>query len=517
MSSDREKFEKLVKISFPDHTVEKDMMRKAGLDFLPRYVSEFILGQYLSNHEDEEVAIREAKNFVYKHYPEPNSGELIKHRLIENGEDKLLQKFEAMIDIKQIIYTVKVPILREKIRIDPGLTSLYPALLTTGMWGLGNIRHNPTESKKFPIELTDFKPFQIGSFDRGELFDARGNFSLEQWISLLIISLGLNPAALTKNQQFQLLSRLIPLVSKNINLAEFGPKSTGKTYQYRNHSSYTHIISGASITPAKFVFDLITNSPGLISTSDVVVFDEITSADFGQKKDFEMIGLLKDYMEGGNVARGKKEINDDASIVFLGNIEIKGKKPKFEDFVRDLPRAFGDTAFIDRLHGFIPGWEVPKIAQTEVALTSRPGLMSNYLGEALHSLRTWDHPSFIWKHVDTDLLNIRNEKSVRNLAGGMVKLLFPGVTPSLDELNFCLKLAVQLRQNVHDQLSLQEPDEFEPFELKASFTTTKIEENEVFEEPDENIETVVCVCGNRYVKGVTYCNGCGRVIQDEVL
>jgi len=459
--------EELLRTSFRGNIVGKNLTQKAGLNYLPRYVAEFILGNYLDRFEDPDIAIKEAKAFVTTHYPENNSGELLKHKLLEEGEIKILQKYDVTVNLKKEEYYATTPILHEKIHVDPNYTSYYPALLTTGMWGLGHLYYIPSDQSDYKMELVDFKPFQLGSFDRDEFFTSRLNFSLTQWIDLLITSLGLNAHYLSDKQKLLIIARLIPLVSQNLNIAEFGPKSTGKTYQYRNHSSYTHVVSGSSITPAKLIFDLRNHQAGLISTSDVIAFDEVTGADFGDKKDFELIGLLKDYMEGGNVSRGIFEVNEDASLVFLGNIEIRGEKPKFNDFVRELPAAFSDSAFIDRIHGIIPGWEIPKIAQTEVAFTTETGLISNYIGEAFHNLRSWDHPSLNWKQINLDLKYYRNENAVRKLTNGLLKLLFPGVTATSEEINLCLGLACELRQVVYDQLSALEPDEFGRHRLSA--------------------------------------------------
>ncbi|MDH5403623.1 MAG: BREX system Lon protease-like protein BrxL [Candidatus Heimdallarchaeota archaeon] len=457
----------LIEASFIGNVIKKDLMRIAGLNFLPRYVAEFILSTFLQKYAEEVTAIAEAKKFVYDNYPENNSSELLKHRLLEDGEIKILQKFKVKVDVSSRQYTATIPLLKDRIQIKNEFTNYYPALLTTGMWGLGKIKNNPT-NKTYPLDLVDFNPFQIGSFDRKEFFEARANFTtLDQWLSTLIISFGLNPINFTKRQQLLIIARMIPLVSKNQVMAEFGPKSTGKTYQLRNHSSYSHVISGSSITPAKFAFDQVSGTPGLVSTADVIIFDEVTGADFGKSKDFEMIGLLKDYMEGGNVTRGTKEINEDASIVFIGNIQVKESRPKFEDFVRELPHSFRDTAFIDRIQGMIPGWEIPKIAQTDIAFTDQKGLMSNYIGEAFHNLRKWDHPSFRWNEVETNLLNIRNEKAVMNITSGLIKILYPGVEIDKHDINLCLKIATHLRQNVYDQLNYQEPDEFKEFSLFA--------------------------------------------------
>ena len=460
-------FNQLVNTSFPNNIINKDLVHRAGLDFLPRYVAEFILGNFLSNIESLDDVIAKAKEFVYNHFPDSSSGELLKHQLLEKKEIRILQKFEVSIDLGKAVYYAKVPVFKEKLVVSSILPSLYPALLTTGMWGLGLIKYDSQLTSFSTMHLFEFKPFQLGAFDREEWFTARSNFTLHEWIRLLITSLGLNPAYLTDKQKIYLISRLIPLSMKNINMAEFGPKGTGKTYQYRNNSSFVHIVSGSALTPAKFVYDLSTNTPGLISTTDVVVFDEITGADFGNKKYYEMIGQLKDYMEGGNVSRGKQTVQEDTSIVFLGNIDISAHQPKYEDFVRELPKAFSETAFLDRINGIIPGWKLYKIAQINTSFTQDKGLIGNYLSEALHNMRSWNHPSLKWSDVEKHLGFIRNEKSVQALTQSLLTILFPGVEPSIEEINLCLTVACELRQLVYDQLHYLEPEEFPKIHLQA--------------------------------------------------
>ena len=230
-----------------------------------------------------------------------------------------------------------------------------------------------------------------------------------------------------------------------------------------------YIISGSSVTPAKFVYDIAKRTPGLISTNDTVVFDEITGAEFGSKKDFEMIGLLKDFMEGGHVARGTYSVSEDTSLVFIGNIDIRGKNPKFRDYSRDLPSAFGDTAFLDRIHGILPGWRIPKLSKIDRALSRSAGLMSNYLGEMFHSLRRFSHPDMDWNRVTSNFEMVRNEKAVRVLTEGLLALLYPGVSASPADINYCLSIACELRQNIYDQLSHLDPDEYPPIRLEASY------------------------------------------------
>ncbi|RMG27189.1 MAG: BREX system Lon protease-like protein BrxL [Methanobacteriota archaeon] len=458
-----------IKTHFAGNVVGKGLMRKAGLEFLPRYVSEFILGTFVEEGESEDHVISKAKKFVNHYVPEPNTSDLMRHKLLDEGKIKLLARYKVKVDLHSQIYEAKVPVLNESVLFDPHFVDLYPSLLTTGMWGLGILMYNPAENGKFKVELADFKPFQIGAFDVTEFFEARQHFSLEEWMAVLLTSMGLNPQSLQTSEQIFILCRLLPLIRRNLNMAEFGPKSTGKTYVFRNHSSYAHVVSGSAVTPAKLIIDLKSNTPGLISTTDLIVFDEITGAEFGKTQDFELIGLLKDYMEGGHVSRGRAQITEDSSLMFLGNIDIRKNSPKYEDYVRELPRAFSDPAFVDRINGFIPGWKIPKISQIEESLSESVGLMSSYLGEALHALRRLDHPDMDWSKVEKDFKMVRNEKSVRKITEGLLMLLFPGVAVKEKEINFCLEIACNLRQYVYDQLHFLDPDEFPKFKLSARF------------------------------------------------
>ena len=467
MVDNKDKLGEKIKAYFKDNWVNKSLSRQAGLNFLPKYVSEYIIGVFYQRTESEEEALTTAKKFVNDHYPDSHSSEYLKHQLIEKNTIEIIQKFKVNVNLNTEFYYANIPIIGERIWVDPTYVERYPALLTTGMWGKGTLTRDLQDDTDADVLLVDYMPFQVGSFDDEELFEGRAHCTLKEWIDILVTSIGLNPSNLNDEEKIMILMRFLPLIRRNLNIAEFGPKSTGKTYVFRHFSSYIHIISGSSVTPAKFIYDLAKRSPGLITSNDTVVFDEVTSAEFGSKKDYEMIGLLKDYMEGGHVSRGTYEASEDTSLVFIGNINVSKKQPRFRDYSRDLPFAFSDTAFLDRIHGVIPGWRIPKISQIEESLSDSAGLMSNYLGEMFHKMRRYDHPSMDWSLVTSNFGMVRNEKAVRTITEGLLALLFPGVSASSHDINFCLKLGCELRQNIYDQLTFLDPEEFPKLTLTA--------------------------------------------------
>lgn len=456
-----------VKEAFGNKVVKKDLVQEAELEFLPRYVAEQILANFHNENIEKSEIIKKTKNFVNKHLPERNSTEILKHQLLEEGQIRILNEFHVKVHLKSMKYTASSQVFREPMKIDPDWVSSYPQLSGKGMWGLSTIRHSPNDSN-YAAELIEFQPFQLGSFDFEAFAEARTKFTTEEWIDLLIKSSGLNPDNLKNTQvKIDILSRLLPLCVRNLNLVELGPKGTGKTYTFRHLTSYAHIASGSSISAPKLIYDLAKNSPGVLTKSDTVVFDEIAASEFGNKKDKELIGMLKDFMEGGSVNRGNVKVQEDTSIIYLGNVEVRGNKPKFEDFLKDMPQAFKDTAFIDRINGIIPGWSIPKISETSKHFSTDIGLTGNYLSEALHKIRSYSHPDLNWEKLDKKIYLARNEKSVKKIANGFLGLLFPGVSPTKEELQYVLDISCNLRQIVCDQLYLLEPDEYDKVELKV--------------------------------------------------
>ncbi|MFP3287849.1 MAG: BREX system Lon protease-like protein BrxL, partial [Acidilobus sp.] len=309
--------------------------------------------------------------------------------------------------------------------------------------------------KEISVAVDDFKPFQSPRSDPDLIKEARSCFTLDEWVSVLITTIGLDPKVYSPRQRLLLLSRLVPLVEGNVNMMEFGPRQTGKTYLYRNVSNYTRIISGGTITPAVLFYNLRTRAAGELAVKDVVVFDEVSKVRFPNPD--EMMGKLKDYMESGQYERGDKRVSSDSSLVFMGNVEVERDKSAeesyvpVEDLTYVLPEPMRDPAFIDRVHVVIPGWELPKIRISKVHLAKGYGIASDYFSEALHSMRKVSLASEVGNHVEfSGEFKIRDEKALKRIMSGLIKLLFPDGQFDNSELRQVAELALEYRQSVRD-------------------------------------------------------------------
>jgi ATP-dependent Lon protease len=268
-----------------------------------------------------------------------------------------------------------------------------------------------------------------------------------------------------------LLSRLIPLVEPNVNLVELGPKGTGKTFLLRNISYYSRIISGGNVSPAVLFYHLVTKTPGLIAVKDLVVFDEISKIRFSNPD--EVMGKLKDYMESGNFERGNQQVHADASIVLVGNLPIRKSQPRDKLLFDVLPEPMKDTAFLDRMHGFIPGWQLSRIQKSDIHLSQDIGLVGDYFCEILHRLRSLDFQTIIASKINfSSDVELRDEKAILKIASGMLKLLHPHLMYSDFELKEVIDLAVEYRQTIVDQLHMMD-SEFKDKRLDYSLQNTQ--------------------------------------------
>ena len=262
-----------------------------------------------------------------------------------------------------------------------------------------------------------------------------------------------------------LLSRLVSLVEGNVNVVEFGPRQTGKTYLYRNVSNYVRIISGGTVTPATLFYNLRTRVPGELAVKDVVVFDEVSKVRFPNPD--EVMGKLKDFMESGQYERGDKKATSDASLVFMGNVEVERDKTieesylPVEDLTYVLPEPMRDSAFIDRVHGLLPGWELPKISQSKIHLAKGYGIASDYFSEAMHTMRKVSLMGEVSKYIEfSNEFKIRDEKAVKRIMSGLLKILFPNMQFDEDELEQVARLALEYRQRIRDWLHILSPGEY---------------------------------------------------------
>jgi ATP-dependent Lon protease len=455
---------------FGDYAVDKRLAYELELAKLPRYVAEYLISEFIGRGSSWEAELRK---FVRNHYYEPEEKEVVKHRLVVDGVVRIIDELRVVVDIESGTHVGVIQSLDIWAEIPVDIVERNRATLVTGMWGLVTLRRLNEVKEVFgrPIGalVADFYPFQSPDTDPKILEEARQYFTLDEWVEVLINTIGLDPSVYNPRQRMVLLSRLVPVVEGNVNMAEFGPRQTGKTYLYRNISNYVRIISGGTISPATLFYNLRTRAPGELAVKDLVVFDEVSKVRFPNPD--EMMGKLKDYMESGVFERGDKKVPSDASLMFMGNIAVEMGSEGYvpvEDLTYVLPQPMRDSAFIDRIYGLIAGWELPKISQAKYHLSKGYGIASDYFAEALHSMRKETLTGMISKHLElSENFKIRDERSVKKIASSLVKLLFPNKTFDISELRRVVEVAVEYRQRVRDWLHKVDPGEFPKERLVA--------------------------------------------------
>jgi ATP-dependent Lon protease len=445
--------------------VNKSLVRKAGLGLrsIPAYVTEWIVSRHVSDGNLDDSARQQMQDFINKHLPSKDQKERLKAQLQQGNSLLILDEYSVEVNLQTNDLVLKIPCLDEK---KAGVTShiieTYPLLLGSGVWGVGKLEYQPPdEVMRLPgrIHMVDFRPMQTATIDLELFCEQRKHFTLNEWRDLLVSSMGYNPNFYSPEQQMLLITRLIPIVQERVNLIELAPKGTGKSFVYLNLSRYVRLISGGKVTAAVLFHNNATNQSGLLTQFNVVVFDEAQTLSFDNPG--EIIGVLKDYLESGRFSRGgKQQSSATAGIVMLANIPLDADgQPKFSNLFLNLPDFLRETAFIDRIHGILPGWKLPRIQDT--AISNHIGFKADFLGEVLHGLR--DRAGYT-EYVTTygqilGTKDVRDRNAIERLAAGYLKLLFPDLQLSHDELvEYCLRPAASLRQTVRDQLAELDPE-----------------------------------------------------------
>jgi ATP-dependent Lon protease len=462
---------------FPGYVVNKGLSSREDIRRVPKFVSEHLLTQ-ISEESDPIVfseKLMEVIELVNTLYPEPKDKDRILDRIIiKRLPCRIIDEIKVEVDEKHEIRKAVIPSLNlTNVMISDKVVEENEQLLSTGIWGIASLKYSePIVDEKgrpitLPVFIEAFKPFHVSNIDLKEFIEKRGHFTLDEWIDVLINTIGLNPEVYTQRQKLILISRFIPLVENNVNLMEFGPRATGKTYFYRNISFYTRIISGGQVTPAQLFYNIARRTIGEIGMKDCIVFDEVSKVTFPRPE--EMMGKLKDYMVDGHFERGPKKATSLCSLVFMGNIEVSGYVP-IEDVNYVLPDCMrNDTAFIDRIHGIIPGWEIPKIKKSEVHLSKNYGFSVDYLSEILHELRKLDFTPLIRSMVELNKVTIRDEIGIYRTASGLAKILFPNKEFDKKEFALIMNFAVEIRQKVADLLHKMAPGEFEKKKIEWKY------------------------------------------------
>ena len=440
--------------------VRKDLVRTFSRQFpVPTYVVEFLLGRYCASIDEEEIneglAIveRQLKSRTVK----SGEVELFKAKAREDGSVKIIDLISARLDQASDSFFVTLPSLQlTNVRIDDALVNEHERMLTGGFYAeitLGYDAAIAQETRGRPFGVESLREIQLSTRDvLNTLARARAGFSTEEWKSFLLRSIGIEPMGLSERQINALLLRMVPFVERNYNLVELGPRGTGKSHLFQQISPYAHLISGGKATVAKmFVENTARARRGLVCQYDVVCFDEVSGISFDQK---DGVNIMKGYMESGEFSRGKESIRADGSIVLVGNFDVDVEhQQRIGHLFGPLPPEMrDDTAFMDRIHAFLPGWDVPKISQDLV--TNHFGLVSDFLSECWTQLRNQSRVSQLQNRVFFGgALSGRDTNAVNKTVSGLLKLLYPGSeTPVPDEdLEWAVRIALEVRRRVKEQ------------------------------------------------------------------
>ena len=460
---------------FAGKIVNKRLTINTGVDEFPRYVVEYLIDNYCSEETFDEdlnrVVKRLRENFVHG-----AEAEKIRHYIRENRNHSIIATLEARLVETENKYWGMIGAINENyVNLPETLVRQYPMILSGGMWGTIELEYDETEvygGKIRPFKVSGFTPFQISMIDIRDFLEKRHQFSPDEWIDILVNSFGLDPDRMDRRQKLLYIMRAVPLVESNSNFVELGPRETGKTYLYRNLSYYAHVLSGGKATPASLFINLNTGRVGLVGSLDAVVFDEIANTEFTDPKSF--VSIMQGYMQDAKFSRGKKEILAFASILMVGNIDVQGLLPheKYLHLFEPLASYLQVEAFIDRIHCYLPGWEIPKIGPESASKDY--GFITDYFCEIMHELRRADVLGPLkqrFELVDTAKtsqgITTRDQRGVQKNLSGLLKLLYPNGEVEDDEFAEILSLAIEGRQRVRNQLQVMAPGEYHPVIIGA--------------------------------------------------
>jgi len=434
----------------------------------PRYVMEYLVSRYVKP-EDPVAGQHKIDRILTEHYAESAKKELIKSRIKEQGQYTLIGQLTVRLDQAKDHYWANVPALGDDtVRISAKVLQTYgDILLTSGAWGTMEIEYDATyeiKSRKYPFYLRDFTPLQYSRLNLDDFIQKRPFFTDEEWIDLLIQSIGFNPGRFERRTKLLFLLRLVPFVEANYNLIELGPRETGKTYTFRNTSNRAFVVSGGKATPATLFYNKATRKLGVIGLKHLVFFDEVANTNFDDAE--ASISVLKDYMQTGKFSRGDQEFSAPCSIVLGGNIDTDVEKStpsqRYLHLFEVLPEDLQDPAFLDRIHAYLPGWEVPKIRPENYA--TGYGFLTDYLAEIFAELRRLNYQTHVNYWADFGRMTGRNQDAVKKTAAGLLKLLYPHRqnpdSVKAEEMKWVLEIGIEMRKRVTDQLAVILPSEY---------------------------------------------------------
>jgi ATP-dependent Lon protease len=440
---------------FAGLVVRKDLVKTVkGNAIVPSYVLEYLLGQYCATNDEPTIqaGIETVKEILAKHYVHRNESGLIRSIIKEKGRHKVIDRISVSLNDSTDAYEAEFANLGiKKVVVDSGTVKKHPKLLVSGVWCLADVEYSFSEEKNAsPWIMGTLKPIQLSNFDMDGYLTARKQFSTEEWIDLLIQSVGFNPEMFGKRSKLNQLVRLIPFCERNYNLIELGPKGTGKSHIYSEFSPHGMLISGGEVTVPKLFVHNGTGKLGLVGYWDVVAFDEFAGKQ--KRVDKALVDIMKNYMANKSFSRGVETLGAEASMTFVGNTEhTVPHMLKHSDLFDPLPKEFHDSAFLDRIHSYIPGWEVD-IIRGEM-FSDGYGFVVDYIAEILRALRNQDFSDRYKQHFTlSPEISTRDRDGINKTFSGLMKILYPEGVASKDEIEELLRYAIEGRKRVKDQL-----------------------------------------------------------------
>ena len=478
--------------NFPGKVVRKDLtsLMKKGAN-VPTYVLEYLLGMYCATDDEEaiEIGLSKIKRILSENYVRPDQSEYVKSKIKENGQYTIIDKITVVFDDREDKYVARFTNLRmDPFEVSSDLVIHNEKLLVGGIWCILKIEYvglerereeneqetfeedifgNQKKKKKIkkkkskydsPFEIASLKPIQMPNLDLDEIKQARSNFSKEEWMTLLLRSAGYEPEELTEKEKLHYLLRFVPFIQKNYNLVELGPRGTGKSHAYSELSPYSILMSSGTTTVSNMFYNMASHRVGLVGNWDCIAFDEVAGI---TQASADMVQIMKKYMANGSFARGADSISSDASIAFEGNtFRSVADMMRTTNLFEPFPEEFNnDSAFFDRIHAYLPGWETPKLRSS--LFTKRYGLISDCFSEFCHAMRKYDFTNSFSQYFElNNQFNTRDTIAVGRTFSGMAKLIYPDENMTKEETREILEYAIECRRRVKEQLRKMTPGEF---------------------------------------------------------
>ena len=533
-------FDEKVLENFPGKVVRKDLtsLMKKGAN-VPTYVLEYLLGMYCATDDEEaiEIGLSKIKRILSENYVRPDQSEYVKSKIKENGQYTIIDKITVELDEREDKYIAWFTNLNmDPFEVSSDLVVHNEKLLVGGIWCIVKIEYvgldkgdndedqyeedifgNQKKKKKIrkkrskyesPFEIASLKPIQMPNLDLDEIKEARQNFTKDEWIALLLRSAGYEPEELSDKQKLHYLLRFVPFIQKNYNLVELGPRGTGKSHAYSELSPYSILMSSGHTTVSNMFYNMGSHKIGLVGNWDCIAFDEVGGI---TQASGDMIQIMKNYMANGSFARGAESISSDASIAFEGNtFRSVADMMRTTNLFEPFPEEFNnDSAFFDRIHAYLPGWETPKLRAS--LFTQGYGLISDCFSEFCHSMRKYDFTNSFGNYFAlNDNYNTRDDTAVRRTFSGMAKLIFPDEQMSKEECRELLEYCIECRRRVKEQLRKMNPAEFS--DVGLGYIDLDTDEEFIVNLPEVSTGTLVF----EGLEKPGYVYAVGRSVDDKV-